>query len=62
MRKKIVYAMIVLVVCICSSSFKEECNDIDGKTSYKKDIQPQVCPLKMQQEMSFSPLYNLLEI
>lgn len=62
MRKKIVYTIIVLAICISSSSFKEMCNDINKGTSYRKEIQPRVCPMQIQQEMSFSPVYNLLEI
>ena len=62
MRKKILYAMIALVVCIGSSSFKQVCNDNDVQASYKETIPVEVCPLKVQQELNISPLYNLLEI
>ena len=62
MRKKIIYAVFTLVVCIGSSSFKQVCNDTDEKTSYKEKFPAEVCPVKVQQEVNFSPLYNLLEI
>ena len=63
MRKKIIYTLITLMVCICSSSFKQLCNDNDEGTSYKEKIPAEVCPLKtQQQEINLSPLYNLLEI
>jgi len=62
MRKKILYAMIALVVCIGSSSFKQVCNDNDVEASYKEKIPVEICPAKAQQELNLSPLYNLLEI
>jgi hypothetical protein len=62
MRKKIIYAIITLVVCMGSSSFKQVCNDNDVKTSYKEKIPVKICPVKPQQELNISPLYNLLEI
>jgi hypothetical protein len=62
MRKNLIYAVITLVVCIGSSSFKQVCNDTDEKTSYKETCPAQVCPVKAQQEVNLSPLYNLLEI
>ena len=57
-----IYAVITLVVCIGSSSFKQVCNDNDVQASYKETIPVEVCPLKVQQELNISPLYNLLEI
>jgi hypothetical protein len=45
-----------------SSSFKQVCNDNDVKTSYKEKIPVKICPVKPQQELNISPLYNLLEI
>lgn len=64
MRKKIIYAAVTLMVCIGSSSFKQECNDSDAQASYKEKIPVKVklCPAKVQQELSISPLNNLLEI
>lgn len=62
MRKKIIYAVVTLVVCISSSSFKQVCNDNDVETSYKEKMPADVCPVKAQQELNISPLYNLLEI
>ena len=62
MRKKILYAMIALVVCIGSSSFKQVCNDNDVEASYREKIPGEICPVKAQQELNLSPLYNLLEI
>jgi hypothetical protein len=62
MRKKIIYAVITLVVCMGSSSFKQVCNDNDVQTSYKEKIPAEVCPAKTQQGLNISPLYNLLEI
>jgi len=61
MRKKIIYAMVTLVVCIGSSSFKQVCNDNDVQASYKETMPVKLCPVKAQ-ELSISPLYNLLEI
>ena len=63
MRKKIIYTILTLMVCIGSSSFKQLCNDNDEGTSYKEKIPLKVCPAKtLQQELNLSPLYNLLEI
>jgi hypothetical protein len=62
MRKNIIYAVITLVVCIGSSSFKQVCNDNDVEASYKGKIPVEICPVKAQQELNLSPLYNLLEI
>jgi len=62
MRKNIIYAVITLVVCIGSSSFKQVCNDNDVEASYKENIPVEICPVKAQQELNLSPLYNLLEI
>ena len=62
MRKKIIYAVVTLVVCIGSSSFKQVCNDNDVQASYKEKFRVNICPLKSQQELNISPLYNLLEI
>jgi hypothetical protein len=62
MRKKIIYAVITLVVCMGSSSFKQVCNHNDVQTSYKEKIPAEVCPSKTQLELNISPLYNLLEI
>jgi hypothetical protein len=62
MRKKILYTIIVLAICVGSTSFKQLCNDISKGTSYGKEIRPGVCPMQIQQEMNFSPIYNLLEI
>ena len=63
MRKKIIYTIVTLMVCIGSSSFKQLCNDNDKGTSYKEKIPVEVCPAKtQQQELNLSPLYNLLEI
>jgi len=38
MRKNIIYAVITLVVCIGSSSFKQVCNDNDVEASYKEKL------------------------
>ena len=62
MRKKIIYAMVTLVVCIGSSSFKQVCNDNDVQASYKEKVPVKLCPVKPQQEITISPLSNLLEI
>lgn len=62
MRKKVIYAVITLVVCMGSSSFKQVCNDNGVQASYKEKIQVDVCPVKAQQELNISPLLNLLEI
>jgi len=62
MRKNIIYAVITLVVCIGSSSFKQVCNDNDVEASYREKIPGEICPVKAQQELNLSPLYNLLEI
>ena len=62
MRKNIIYAVITLFVCIGSSSFKQVCNDNDVEASYKETIPVEICPVKAQQELNLSPLYNLLEI
>jgi len=62
MRKKMIYAVITLVVCIGSSSFKQVCNDNDVEASYREKIPGEICPVKAQQELNLSPLYNLLEI
>jgi len=62
MRKKIIYAVVTLVMCIGSSSFKQVCNDNDGCASYKEKIPAKLCPAKPQQETNISPVYNLLEI
>jgi len=62
MRKKMIYAVIALVVCMSSLSFKQVCNDNDAEASYKEKIPANICPVKPQQELNISPLYNLLEI
>jgi hypothetical protein len=62
MRKKFIYAVVTLVVCISSSSFKQVCNDNDVEASYKEKVPVKICPVKPQQELNISPLYNLLEI
>ena len=62
MRKNIIYAVITLVVCIGSSSFKQVCNDNDVEASYKEKLPVNICPVKAQRELNLSPLYNLLEI
>ena len=62
MSKKILYAVVTLAVCIGSSSFKQVCNDNDVEASYKEKIPANICPVKPQQELNISPLYNLLEI
>jgi len=62
MRKKMIYAVITLVVCIGSSSFKQVCNDNDVEASYKEKIPVKIWPVNQQQELNISPLYNLLEI
>jgi hypothetical protein len=62
MRKKIIYAMVTLVVCIGSSSFKQVCNDNDVQASYQGKVPVNVCPVKTHHEINISPLYNLLEI
>lgn len=62
MRKKIIYVVVTLVVCICSSSFKQLCNHNEDGTSYKGKIPGKLCPAKSQQELNISPVYNLLEI
>ena len=62
MRKKIIYAVVTLLVCTGSSSFKQVCNDNDVQASYKEKKPVNVCPAKSQQELNISPLYNLLEI
>ena len=62
MRKNIIYAVITLVVCIGSSSFKQVCNDNDVEASYKEKLPVNICPVKVQRELNLSPLYNLLEI
>jgi len=49
-------------VCIGSSSFKQVCNDNDVEASYKEKLPVKICPVKAQQELNLSPLYNLLEI
>jgi hypothetical protein len=62
MRKKIIYAVVTLVVCISCLSFKQVCNDNDVEASYKEKMPVNICPVKPQQELNISPLYNLLEI
>ena len=62
MRKKIIYTVVTLVVCFSSLSFKQVCNDNDVEASYKEKIPVKICPVKPQQELNISPLYNLLEI
>jgi hypothetical protein len=62
MRKKIIYLVVTLVVCVSSLSFKQVCNDNDVEASYKEKIPVNICPVKPQQELNISPLYNLLEI
>ena len=61
MKKRTAY-VILIIVCIGFSSFRKDCNNVDDKTSLKKDCPQKIIPAANAQEWNVSPFYNFLEI
>ena len=61
MKKRLIYVTLV-ILCISFFSFRKECNNDAGETSFKKDIPGTIIPGNVQDELNFSPIKNLLKI
>jgi len=52
----------LIIVCIGIFSFKKKCNNVDDESFFKKEVHGTVPGAAAPNELSLSPLLNLLEI